>query len=112
MPDDPVPPAAAVRTAAEGDRCAVTVGGVWGITVAPPAWPGPPPGATGVVLRAADLGRWDSSLLLFLAGVRRACRAAGLPCDDAELPPRLRDLLAQLEAAQAAGAPADRAVRK
>ena len=109
MPEDPVPPAATVRTAAEGDRCAVTVGGVWGITVAPPAWPGPPRGATAVVLRAADLGRWDSSLPLFLAGVRRACRAAGLPCDDAELPPRLRDLLAQLEAAQAAGAPADRA---
>ena len=109
MPVDPAPTAAAVRTEAEGGRCAVTVGGVWGITVAPPAWPGPPLGATGVVLRAADLGRWDSLLPLFLAGVRRACRAAGLPCDAAELPPRLRDLLGQLEAAQAAGAPADRA---
>jgi phospholipid/cholesterol/gamma-HCH transport system permease protein len=108
MPDASVPPAAAVRIEAEGDRCVVTVGGIWSITAASPAWPGPPPGATGIALRAADLGRWDSSLPFFLAGVRRACRTAGLPCDDAELPPRLRDLLAQLETVQAGGAPADR----
>jgi phospholipid/cholesterol/gamma-HCH transport system permease protein len=108
MPDAPVPPSAAVRIEAEGDRCVVTVGGVWSITAAPPAWPGPPPGATGIALRAAALGRWDSSLPFFLAGVRRTCRAAGLPCDDADLPPRLRDLLAQLEIVQAGGAPADR----
>ena len=109
MPDAPVLPAAAVRTEAERGVWVVTVGGVWSITAAPPAWLGPPPGAAGVVLRAAELGRWDSSLPLFLAGVRRDCRGAGVPCDDADLPPRLRDLLVQLEAVQAAGAPQDRA---
>ena len=110
MPDAPVPPAAAVvRTEVAADHCVVTVGGVWRISESPPVWPGLPPGTVGVRLAAADLGRWDSSLPFFLAGVRRECRGAGLPCDDADLPPRLRALLAQLEAAQARGAPADRA---
>lgn len=110
MPDVPVPPAAAVvRTEVAADHCVVTVGGVWRISESPPVWPGLPPGTVGVRLAAGDLGRWDSSLPFFLAGVRRECRGAGLPCDDADLPPRLRALLAQLEAAQAKGAPADRA---
>ncbi len=110
MPDAPALPAAAtVRTEVVAERGVVTVGGGWQISQSPPVWPGLPPGTVGVRLVAEALGRWDSSLPLFLAGVRRECRAAGLPCDDAELPPRLRDLLAQFEAAQARGAPADRA---
>ena len=47
-----------------------------------------------VVFQAAELGRWDSSLVSFLAFVSEASRAQALPVDTSGLPRGLQHLLA------------------
>ncbi len=54
-----------------------------------------PPGA--VALRAADLGRWDSGLVVFLLQLRSASK--GAPPDDASLPEPLLRLIHLAESA-------------
>ena len=68
MPDHPEPLRAVARAGMEGDRLDVTVGGVWRITEPRPAWAELAAGRVpaGVRLRAGGLGRWDSSLPLFV----------------------------------------------
>ena len=51
-----------------------------------------------IAFDAHDLGPWDSSILVFLAGVSGACRQRGVALDGAGLPPGLHNLLDLAEA--------------
>ena len=46
-----------------------------------------------IAFDARELGRWDSSIVVFLAGVSDACRALGVALDGAGLPTGVRNLL-------------------
>src|SRR4051812_6600588 len=46
-----------------------------------------------IAFDAQELGRWDSSILVFLAGVSGACRGRGVLVDGAGLPAGLHSLL-------------------
>jgi phospholipid/cholesterol/gamma-HCH transport system permease protein len=48
----------------------------------------------GIGFDSRQLGRWDSTLLVFLAGLRRAATEHDIPVDDAGLPPAAARLLA------------------
>ena len=110
MPDHPEPLRAVVRAGMEGDRLDVTVGGVWRITEPRPAWAelaaGRVPG--GVRLRAGGLGRWDSSLPLFVFAAQQWSRERGITCDTDELPAGLREVLGQLARSHETSVPVDR----
>ncbi len=88
----------------------VVLGGTWQITKARPSWTAllEDRAPTRVQLRAEGLGRWDSSLLLFLFAARQWCRAQGAYCDLDALPAKVRELLAQLEASHETSVPFDR----
>ena len=99
---------AAVKT--EGDACEVALAGTWQITAPRPSW-GELRGAqtpARVRLRADEVEKWDSSLLLFLFEVQQWCRASGAYCDVDALPEKLRTLLAQLTASHETSVPFDR----
>lgn len=110
MPDREESPNAQVSAEMAGEVLAVTVGGVWQVTAARPTWAGVLAGrAPGrVSLRAENLGRWDSALLLFAFEAQQWCRARGAPCETEALPERLRDLLEQLGRSHETSLPADR----
>ncbi|WP_139558833.1 ABC transporter permease [Methylotetracoccus oryzae] len=54
---------------------------------------GQPPGLRCVRLTAADLGRWDSVLMIFLLAVVDRCREEGIEVDGSRLPEGIRALL-------------------
>ena len=54
--------------------------------------------AAGIVFDTQDLGRWDSSVLAFLAGASKLARDRGIAVDRSGLPEGLRRLLALAEA--------------
>ena len=90
---------AAVRVEeAGGGAVAVTLGGVWKVTAAQPDWfpdgLAVKPSALRIAL-AADLGEWDSSLLLFIHEVRNWAKAEGVACELGALPEGMRTMLAQ-----------------
>jgi phospholipid/cholesterol/gamma-HCH transport system permease protein len=94
----------------DGDGLKVTVSGRWQITEARPDWKklagnGKP---SRVLLTAAGLEQWDSSLLLFLFEAQQWCRANGTACDSDALPGKIRALLAQLVASHEKSVPIDR----
>jgi len=64
---------------------------------------------------AAEIKRtatyWDSSLLLFLFDLKCGCERAGIVCDLSAVPPRLRELLAQLAHSHETSIPRDRSER-
>jgi len=61
-----------------------------------------------VNLDLTQIGNWDSSLLLFLFDLKCGCERAGLVCDFSQVPPRLRELLAQLARSHETSLPRDR----
>jgi phospholipid/cholesterol/gamma-HCH transport system permease protein len=88
----------------------VALGGTWQITEPRPTWP-EVMGAekpTRVRLRAEDVQKWDTSLLLFLFEAQQWCRVAGAHADLDLLPEKIRTLLAQLSAAHESSVPFDR----
>jgi phospholipid/cholesterol/gamma-HCH transport system permease protein len=66
--------------------------------------------ATGATLAfdGAELGRWDTGLIAFLWGAKRAATAAGVTIDHSGLPESARKLLALLPDSLAESAPAPR----
>ncbi len=94
----------------EGDVLDVVVGGIWRVTEARPEWAEVRGKTTGkaVRLRTDALGKWDTSLLLFVMDAQTWCQGAGIPCDVETLPANIRTLTTQLAAARPKGAPADR----
>lgn len=104
--------ARAALVATDDGSCLVTLGGTWKITENRPAWTellGRSKPAR-VRFELAELESWDSSLLLFLFEVDQWCRAGQVACDTGGLPPRLRELLVQIETAQGQEKPVDRRV--
>ncbi|PTX97889.1 ABC transporter permease [Opitutus sp. ER46] len=95
---------------ADGDVLDVALGGDWQVTGKVPNW-------TSVIdrqaprrvrLRLEGLGRWDSSLLLFVMHAQDWCRNAGAACDAEALPEEIRTLSGQLATSHETRAPFDR----
>jgi len=94
----------------EGDALLIELGGVWKITVDRPSWlkivGDTVPKRVKIAL--VNLENWDSSLLLFLFEAQKWCVAAKVTLDASALPPKMRDLLRQIVAAQGKDEPVDR----
>ncbi len=103
-------PRALATAKADGDAVEITLGGTWLITEPRPRWDDLR-GVTNparVRLAAGEVGKWDSSLLLFLFDVQQWCRASGAYCDTERLPEKIRTLLSQLAASHETSVPFDR----
>jgi len=110
MADRPESSRARVSALAEGDVLEVSLAGTWQITETRPTW-GEVLGQlqpARVRLRVDEVDKWDSSLLLFLFGAQQWCRVAGVHCDSAALPEKVRVLLDQLAASHETSLPFDR----
>lgn len=90
----------------EGTTCRVKLRGDWLLTRGRPRWtlPPVPPGAsapapTEIVIDGRELGRWDGSLVLFLAEVRQRAAARGARLRGEGLPPALPALDAPAQVA-------------
>lgn len=96
----------------EGEVLDVVVGGNWQVTEPRPTWSEVRGNATAktVRLRADQLGKWDTSLLLFVLDAQTWCQEAGISCDVGPLPNNVRMLSEQLAAARPKAAPEDRSV--
>ena len=94
----------------EGDLLLVELGGVWKVTATCPAWTEilgtARPARVKIALK--ELENWDSALLLFLFEAQKWCAANRAALDASELPPKIRDLLGQIVAAQGKDEPVDR----
>jgi phospholipid/cholesterol/gamma-HCH transport system permease protein len=110
MPATSEPISARVSTRSAGDALAVTLSGDWRMTERRPVW-------TEVIgaqaperirLQIEDLGAWDTSLIIFLFEVRQWGAARKTAVDPADLPPKVRTLLDQLEASDRQSVPRDR----
>ncbi|QYM79548.1 ABC transporter permease [Horticoccus luteus] len=99
---------ASVRPADDG--AVVTLGGDWRITQTRPKWAkcAPATETKRVEFQTAELGRWDSSLLVFLLEVKEWCTVAGAYCDLETLPEKLRAALEQIAHSHATSVPFDR----
>ncbi len=98
----------ALRT--EGDTTEVEVGGTWRITESRPGW-GRLRGEARprrVVVRAENLARWDTSLVLFVFEIDSWCRIEGAACELSGLPPQMNALVAQMAKSRETAAPHDR----
>lgn len=95
---------------AEGDGLTVAVSGTWQITAPRPSWEAlrGTQNPRRVRLRADEVDKWDSALLLFLFEVQQWCRASGAYCEVDGLPEKIRLLLAQLAASHETSVPFDR----
>lgn len=104
------PSIARASAVADGNVLEITLSGVWRITEARPSWADllEKRSPSVVRLRAAELQRWDSALLLYLFEVHQWCRATGAVCDVEALPEKLRTLLAQISASHETSVPFDR----
>ncbi len=96
-----------------GGACLVQVGGDWRLSEPVPSWSGLLGQRTAASVRVVteDLGKWDTSLVLFLAHGQRWCAESGNNFDAGALPPNLQTMLRQLAAAGLAQ-PAARAAPK
>ena len=99
MSAEPVPLHARVSAKAEGDGLEVSLAGTWQITESRPSWAGVlgTQNPALVRLRVDEVGKWDSSLLLFLFAAQQWCRVTGAHCDTDALPEKIRTLLAERE---------------
>jgi phospholipid/cholesterol/gamma-HCH transport system permease protein len=100
------PPQARADTSVEGDTLVVRLGGDWRITGEHPVWTeGVPDGhRRRVVLRAEQLGTWDSSLALYICAARVWGETNGIELALEGLPAaagKLADLLARKPGSQA-----------
>ncbi|MDB6115854.1 MAG: hypothetical protein JWQ62_2799 [Lacunisphaera sp.] len=100
-------PQARADASRDGDTLVMTLGGNWRITRTHPVWENVLTGTrpTRLVLRAGDLGSWDSSLALFVRAARIWAGKYGVELVEENLPKeagKLADLLARKPAATAA----------
>ncbi|MCC5022295.1 MAG: ABC transporter permease [Candidatus Synoicihabitans palmerolidicus] len=97
LPSNSPAPSAKLEVADDGLR--VTIAGRWQITATHPNWDNlsanTPPARVKFV--TTDLMGWDSSLVLFAASVANWCRAHGVHCNLASLPPVIRKLVTHFE---------------
>ncbi len=100
MPASPETPSARATTRADGAVLEVELAGAWRLHGATPRWGAVIGDArpSGVRLTAAGVSHWDTSLVVFLGEAQRWCGAAGVPCDTAPLPEKMRSLSGQFEA--------------
>jgi phospholipid/cholesterol/gamma-HCH transport system permease protein len=100
MPASPETPGASATTRTDGATLEVDIGGQWRLSADTPRWDAVVGAAKpgGVRLRADDVSQWDTSLVVFLGEAQRWCGAAGVPCDTAPLPAKMRLLSGQFEA--------------
>lgn len=86
----------------------VTLGGSWRLSRRQPDWPaaarGRAAGKMPVRVQAGQLEHWDSSLVVFVAGIAEDCAARGAACDLSRLPERIRSLAEQMSAAESQAA--------
>jgi phospholipid/cholesterol/gamma-HCH transport system permease protein len=110
MPPVPSPTAARADATLEGETLMVRLSGDWAITRPRPSWSeilaGRKPAR--VVLESAELGQWDSALLLFLFEAQQWCRGAGVHCGTTALPPKIHALLKQMVSSHETTVPFDR----
>src|SRR4051812_12189728 len=93
-----------------GDVFEVSLAGTWRITESRPSWTEllGTRNPNRVRLKADEVERWDSSLLLFLFEAQQWCRATGAHCDVDALPEKVRAMLSQLAASHETSVPFDR----
>ncbi len=94
----------------EGTVMKVALAGDWSISGRRPGWTAVLAGRQPkqVMLAAAGLGQWDSSLLLFLFEVQQWCRVTGAYCDTKALPAKIHALLNQMSVSHQTVVPFDR----
>jgi phospholipid/cholesterol/gamma-HCH transport system permease protein len=93
-----------------GDLLEVKLAGEWKITRKRPSWTNLLGRQTPERVRVdiGAVGKWDSSLLLFLFEVQQWCRMTGAYCDTEALPEKVRVLLGQIAASHETSVPFDR----
>lgn len=101
---------ASVSEQTDGDRLVVTLQGRWRVTESRPKWnrslsEGLP---KRVRVEVGEVVKWDSSLLLFLFDVQQWARVGGVYFDQEGLPPKMREMLAQLSRSHETSVPFDR----
>jgi phospholipid/cholesterol/gamma-HCH transport system permease protein len=103
-------PVARAEASLAADALTVDLAGDWSITGTRPGWMEVLAGRTPkrVILRVAELGAWDSSLLLFLFEAQQWCRVTGAFADVKALPPKVQALLSQMSASHETSVPFDR----
>lgn len=105
------PCAADVRVEELSEVVRVTLGGEWSITAEKPDWMPQKLSRTPKTLEvrlAADIGEWDSSLLLFVHELRSWANDAGVACDLGALPGAVSGMVKQFTLACEQARPEDR----
>lgn len=89
---------ATLEAGATGGECLVKVGGDWRLSETVPDWTGVlgESTATSVQVAPEDLGKWDTSLALFLVHGRAWCAAKKIDFNIEALPANLQALLRQV----------------
>ncbi len=105
MPASQEPTSARATTRTEGAVLEVALEGAWTLGGSSPRWAavvggGKPPA---VRLRADGVSHWDTSLVAFLGEAQRWCVDAGIGCDTANLPEKMRLLGGQFAESLRAG---------
>ncbi len=92
MPASQEPTDARAVARTEGDVLEVTLEGAWRLGEATPRWSSVVGTAApkGVRLRAEGVSHWDTSLVVFVGEASKWCADAGIGCDVAPLPDRMR----------------------
>ena len=92
MPANQEPTDARAVARTEGDVLEVTLEGAWRLGEATPRWSSVVGTAApkGVRLRAEGVSHWDTSLVVFVGEASKWCADAGIGCDVAPLPDRMR----------------------
>jgi phospholipid/cholesterol/gamma-HCH transport system permease protein len=91
-------------------RLDVALAGIWQITAERPSWSALLDGRkpANVRIDVEGVGKWDTSLLLFLFEVQEWCRAAGSSFDTGSVSEKIRGLLGQFVSAHEHSTPSDR----
>jgi phospholipid/cholesterol/gamma-HCH transport system permease protein len=99
MPASPEPISARATARADGPLLEVALEGSWRLHGDTPRWDSVIGGAhpARVRLSADGVMQWDTSLVVFLGEAMRWCAAAGVTCDTAPLPDKMRLLSGQFE---------------
>lgn len=99
-----------LSTRIEGDELVMSIRGRWLVTGPRPSWAKVRGDQWPVQIRPVvdGLETWDSSLLLFFMEVHSWCRTTGARFEQRDLPPRMCQLLAQLEEVEPESIPQDR----
>ncbi len=100
MPASPETATARATARPAGDVLEVALGGPWRLSAETPRWStvlGEARPAR-VRLSADGVSHWDTSLVVFLGEAQRWCGEAGVGCDTAPLPEKMRLLSGQFEA--------------